>query len=159
MGAAEAAIGLHCVVPHLLGALHVVLPQLWQPYSVFSDFCDGWWGQLPLCSQEVCKLVEELDNLILGVVEERPEVQSAAYQSQGQADRAELAGALSDLPYLLLYVTIGMATGVNFCLMCAVDSVQFGCLRYCKLRNIAVATMDCQESGVLLLQTEKQTKE
>lgn len=85
--------------------------------------------------------MQELNHLILGVVEDCPKVQSAAYQSQGQADRAELAGALSDLPYLLFYVAIGLAAGLRFCLLCAVDSVQFDlfevlqtrCCCYCVL--------------------------
>lgn len=50
MGNPEEVVGLHCLVPYLLGALRVVVPQLWQPHSDFSDFCDGRWGQLPHCS-------------------------------------------------------------------------------------------------------------
>jgi hypothetical protein len=77
---------LRFVVCYLLGAVFVVLCQLWQPSGHFLHISCCGWRELEAVASPLCQPVQEFHYLILGAAKDHPSVHSSAHPGQGQKD-------------------------------------------------------------------------
>lgn len=74
------------VVCYLLGAVFVVLCQLWQPGGHLLHISCCGWRELAAVASPLCQPVQEFHYLILGAAKDHPSVHSSAHPGQGQKD-------------------------------------------------------------------------
>ena len=73
---------LFAVVPDLLGAVPVILCQLWQPCGVLFDISSSWWGELSAVTSSICKSVQKLHHIFMGASQNHSSVYTTAYSGQ-----------------------------------------------------------------------------
>ena len=97
---------LRFVVCYLLGAVFVVLCQLWQLSGHFLHISRCGWRELAAVASPLCQLVQEFHYLILGAFKDNPSVHSSAHPGQGQKGSQKPSRAFFLLSSILFHTAL-----------------------------------------------------